>query len=569
MKTRRRRSSVLFLVPFLAGAVAAAGQERADLVVHNAVIFTADDMLDVYGAMAVRDGRVLEVGGEELVGRYRASQVLDLHGRFVVPGFNDSHTHIRGQPRRYVDMSGVTSMAEFQERLRRKAQELGPGEWITGWGWSEDEMAEGRIPTKEDLDAVIPDNPAAIARAGGHSAVLNSLALELAGIDRDTPDPETGMIERDASGEPTGVIREDWSAAARLVPEASYEELRASLVENLKKEFSYGITSFIEAMTPPGRYPMWQDVYGEYRGELPRAAVQIHIPVGFGEGEAAAARVRGLDLVTGQGDEWLRVGPLKLFVDGGYTGPAAWTLEHYKGQPDYYGHARLSAHDFYLVAKAAHEQGWQLGVHTIGDAAIKMAVEQFVRILDESPRPDHRHYLNHFTVMPPPQTMRLMADYNIAIAQQPNFTWNLEGRYSRHLEGERLQTNNPLRTPLDYGIFMALGADIIPTGPLVGIRAAVTRRGMSGAVYGKEERISVPEAIVGYTRNGAYLTREEDVKGTLEPGKYADFVVLSEDLRRIDPDLIMDVQVLMTFLGGKLVYEADPRTADANANGHD
>ncbi|MEJ2217300.1 MAG: amidohydrolase family protein, partial [Gemmatimonadota bacterium] len=334
---RTFRGLYVALVPLVLGVSGVRAQERADLVVHNAVIFTADDMLSVHSAMAVRDGRVLAVGDESLVSRYRAPEVLDLRGRFVTPGFNDAHTHIRGQPRRYVDMSGVKSMGEFQDRLRKKAQELGSGEWITGWGWSEDEMAEGRIPTKADLDAAIPDNPAAIARAGGHSAVLNSLALKLAGIDRNTPDPKTGMIEHDSSGEPTGVIREDWSAATRLVPRATYEELRASLVENLKKEFSYGITSFIDAMTPPARYPMWQEVYREHRGELPRASVQIHIPVGFGEGEAAAARVRNLDLKTGQGDEWLRVGALKLFVDGGYTGPAAWTLEHYKGQPDYYG----------------------------------------------------------------------------------------------------------------------------------------------------------------------------------------------------------------------------------------
>lgn len=314
-------------------------------------------------------------------------------------------------------------------------------------------------------------------------------------------------------------------------------------------------------------YAMWQDVYREHGDELPRAAVQIHLPVGFGEGEAAAQRLRELELRTGQGDERLRVAALKLFVDGGYTGPAAWTLEHYRDQPDYYGHARLHPHDFYVVAKTAHELGWQLGVHAIGDAAIKLAVDEFVRVLDESPRVGHRHYLNHFTVMPPERTMRQMADYNIHIAQQPNFTWNLEGRYSRHLVGERLQTNNPMRTPMGHGIFVALGADIIPTGPLLGIYAAVTRRGMSGAVYGGDEALSVPEALVGYTRNGAYLTFEEHVKGTLEPGKYADFVVLSEDLRGIDQDTIRDVEVLMTFLGGRLMYEAPGATAAGEAGG--
>ena len=533
-------------------------QESADMVVHNGTIFTADNLLSIHSAMATKDGKVVALGGEELLDRYRATCVIDLRDRFVVPGFNDSHTHIRGYPQRYVDMGGVRSIAEFQQRLRAKAEELGPGEWITGYGWSEDEISEKRKPTRWDLDQAVPNHPTVISRAGGHSAVLNSRALELAGIDRDTPDPEGGNIEHDESGEPTGIIRENWEAAARLIPEPAEEELRASLIQNLRSQFAYGITSVIEASTSPERFAMWRDIYEEHRGELPRAAVQIRLPVGFDEGEAVAARLRDLDLRTGQGDEQLRVGGLKLFVDGGFTGPAAWTLEPYPDQPDYSGHPQLSEDDFYGVAKTAHQLGWQLGVHAIGDAAIAMAVEQITRVLDELPRVDHRHYLNHFTVLPPEQTMRDMADYDILIAQQPNFTWTLEGRYKRHLSGERLRTNNALRTPMDHGIFVALGADILPTGPLLGIQTAATRRGMSGEVIGAEEVLSVPEAIVGYTRNGAYLTWEEELKGTLEPGKLADFVVLSEDLRRIDPSRIRDVEVELTVLGGKVVYAGVP-----------
>ncbi len=407
----------------LCGLLSAAGlgaQEPVDLVIHNGVIFTADAVLSVHGSMAVRDGRVVALGGQELLGEHSAAEVLDLQGRFVVPGFNDSHPHIRGRPRRYVHVEGVQSIAELRERVAAKAEEMGPGEWIIGWGWSEDELAARRLPTKEDLDAVFPDNPAAIARAGGHSAVLNSLALELARIGRDSPDPQGGVIDRTASGDLTGIIRENWSGAARLIPESTYAELRGSMVESLRAQFSYGITSFIEARTSPMAYEMWQDAYAEHRGELPRAAVQIHLPVGSGEGEEAA---------------------------------------------------------------------------------------------------------------------------------------------------ERLQTNNPMRTPVDHGIFVALGADIIPIGSLLGIYAAVTRRGMSGAIYGRGEALSMPEALVGYTRNGAYLTFEEDTKGTLEPGKYADFVVLSDDLRRIDPNTIRDEEVVMAFLGGRRVYEARARVVDRASAG--
>jgi predicted amidohydrolase YtcJ len=244
-----------------------------------------------------------------------------------------------------------------------------------------------------------------------------------------------------------------------------------------------------------------------------------------------------------------------MTIDGGYTGPAAWTIEPYRDRPDYFGVRSISAEDLYVLSKAAHEMGWQMGVHTIGNAAIEMTVDVWERMLNESPRADHRHYLNHFTVMPPAATMRKMADHNILIAQQPNFTYTLEGRYRANLVGERLQGNNAVRTPMDYGIFMAFGSDVLPIGPMVGLYAAVTRKGMDGLVYGKEERVSVAEAIVAYTRNGAYLTFEEDIKGTLEPGKLADLIVLSDDLLTIRPEEILDVQVDLTVVDGRIVYE--------------
>lgn len=533
----------------------ARAQEPVDLLVRNGKIFTADAVLSIGRVMAVRDGRIVAVGGDELAARYTPRRTIDLGGRLVVPGFNDTHIHVRGHPRHYVDMQGVASLAEFQERLRRKAAELGPGQWITGWGWSEDELRERRKPTRADLDAVTPQNPALIARAGGHSVIANSLALKLGDVTRRTPDPPAGVIEKDANGEPTGIIRESWPMLGRLVPAASEHELRQSLTHNLRELFSFGITSITEAMTSARDFAQWRQVYGQHGDSLPRASVQIHVPVGFGEGTKVAAAIRSLPMKYGDGDGRLRVGPLKIFVDGGYTGPAAWTLEHYRDQRDYFGKARLSEDDLYQVVRAAHESGWQLGVHAIGDAAIKAAVDQLARVLEERPRANHRHYLNHFTVMPPRATMATMASHGIWIAQQPNFTYTIEGRYVAHLSARRAQTNNPLRTPMAHGIFMALGADIMPTGPLLGIYAAVTRRGMSGAVYGPGERITVPEAIVGYTRNGAYFTFEERDKGTLEPGKVADFVVLSDDLLTIDPESIRDVKVDLTVLAGRTVYD--------------
>jgi predicted amidohydrolase YtcJ len=545
-------ASALLWVVGSGAASAQVSTQKADLLLVRGRIFTADDLTSIHRAVAIREGRIVEVGGDDLEDRYEAGRIVDLQGRLVTPGFNDTHIHVRGNPRRYIDFSGTASIEEFKEKVRAKAAELGPGEWITGWGWSEDEMAEERRPLRQDVDEAAPDNPVVIRRAGGHSSVVNSLALELAGIDRDTPDPEAGVIERDDTGELNGIIRERADLVSRLVPRATPEELRESLVENLRGLLALGITSIIQAGETTEGVRFWQEIYSEHGAALPRVAVQ---PRAGSDAAETLERLEDLGMHPGEGDERFRVGPLKLLVDGGYTGPAAWTLEPYWNQPDYFGHGRFSEQELYEISKAAHERGWQLGFHAIGDAAIKVTVDAWRRLLDESPRVAHRHFLNHFTVLPPVETLRTMADYNILIAQQPNFAYTLEGRYAEHLEGERLQSNNPVRTPMSHGIFVALGSDILPIGPMVGLYAAVTRKGMSGQVYGPGERLTVPEAIVGYTRNGAYLTFEEDRKGTLEPGKLADLIVLSDDLLTIDPERILEVQVDMTILGGRVVYE--------------
>ncbi|MDH4048944.1 MAG: amidohydrolase family protein, partial [Gammaproteobacteria bacterium] len=199
----------------------------------------------------------------------------------------------------------------------------------------------------------------------------------------------------------------------------------------------------------------------------------------------------------------------------------------------------------------------QLGIHAIGDAAIELTVDELVDALQALPRPDHRHYLNHFTVMPSADTMDAMAASGIAITQQPNFTYTLEGRYVEYLDGDRLQHNNPLRTPMQHGIHVAISSDILPIGPMTGIYAAVTRKGMSGKVFGADEKLTVNEALRAYTSLGAWLTNEEDRKGTIETGKFADLVVLDQDILNVDPDHIMNINVVQTWLGGKLVYQRE------------
>ncbi len=543
--------TALFFCLFLSACGDSETDDRTpvDTILHNGKVITIDADLSLASAVAVNGTDIVAVGGEQLLESYKSANTVDLDGKVLMPGFIDSHTHLRGRPQRFIDLTRTRSIEELKGQVSAKAIELGAGEWITGYGWSEDVMAELRRPLRNDLDEAAPDNPVLLTRAGGHSAVANSMALRLAEVTPTTPQPESGVIERDEDGELNGVIRERQDIVSRLIPEPTYEDVREDLIRVLKEQLSLGITSFTNASFSRSveSYPEWEYIYSRHRGSLPRGSIQV----AWQGPEAMAA----FGKKSGDGDEHLRVGPIKIIVDGGFTGPAAFTKEPYKGETEYRGTLSLTLEELNTTIREGHAAGWQFGIHAIGDAAIELTIDELAAALDELPREDHRHYLNHFTVMPSAESMDKMAAYGIAITQQPNFTYTLDGRYSEYLDGDRLRHNNPLRTPMEHGIHVAISSDILPIGPMVGIYAAVTRKGMSGTVFGEEEALTVMEALRGYTLYGAWLSFEEDRKGSIEPGKLADMIVLDQDILTIDPDHIMGINVEQTWLGGKLVYE--------------
>jgi predicted amidohydrolase YtcJ len=533
--------------------------EPADLLLYNGKIVTVDSSFSIRQAIVVKDGRVVAVGGNELRNRYGAARTIDLRGRTVIPGFHDTHIHLAGHSRRYIDLNQTTSLAQLKQQVSEKAKEIGPREWITGAGWDEYHFTdEQRKPVRKDLDAAAPDNPVVLTRAGGHSSVGNSKALELADINKATPDPARGIIEKDASGEPNGVIRERNDLYTRLVPRDKPADVRDSLFQDVHRQLRLGITSVIEAgsFVDPnvvGSYAEWEILYAKHGDNLPRASVQVQFP---GDATTGEAKLKEFGRKTGDGNERLRIGSIgEMAADGGFTGPTAWSLYDYKGQPGFRGRAFFTPEQIHANIEAGHKLGWQFGIHAIGDAAIAMTVDAYDKVLQDYPRNDHRHYLCHFTVLPPERTMQIMAKQHILIAQQPNFTYNLEGRYVDALEGTRLTKNNALQTPIKHGIFMAFGSDNLPIGPLVGLYAAVTRKGESGKVFGPEEAVSMKDALTMYTRNGAFITREEHLKGSLEPGKLADMVVFPEDLLTVSPDKLLTMKVDMTIVGGRVLYD--------------
>lgn len=561
------RFASLLCVVMLAAPCAIAQPPGADLLITNGKVLTLDKAFSIQSAIAIKDGKILAVGGPDLAQHYRAARTLDLKGRVLLPGFMDTHVHIIPQGKRDLDLNEIHSIKDLQAAVQAKARELGPGQWVTGYGWDEAKFAERRNPLRADLDAAAPSNPVMLTRAGSHSAVGNSAALKAAGITRDTPQPEHGLIEHNANGELNGIIRERFDLVSSHIPPLAWEEIRGSYVAKLKGLLELGITSLMEATgsiddEPVGRggiaspgghatFRRMQALYAEQGADLPRMAMYIDYP--------GAERLKAFPHHTGYGDERLRIGAIgENAVDGGFTGPTAWTLVDYKGMPGFRGKGRYTDAELQDLTDTCARLGWQVGLHAIGDAAIVQTVNAYSKSLNTlvGVNKDHRWFLDHFTIMPPAATMSTMAHDHIYIAQQPNFTYTLEGRYVATLDDWRVQHTNSVTTPWkNYHLFVAFGSDNLPIGPMVGLYTAVTRKGQSGRVFGPEEAVSIQDALRMYTGNGPYLTFEEKVKGTLEPGKLADMIVLDTDPLTTPPEKLLSTKVELTIVGGKVVYD--------------
>ena len=567
---RMRWVAILGLV---VAAVGHAAPQAVDLLFVNGKVVTVDERFTIHSAVAVKDGLIVAVGGKALANDFTASRTIDLKGRTLMPGFIDTHLHLQARSPRSIDAEAARSIADLQRMIREKAAQLGAGQWVTGYGWDEALLSDKRNPTRADLDAAAPNNPVELVRAGSHSVVANSAALRLAGITKDTPDPLSGIIEHGADGEPNGIIRERTDLLINLVPPDSPAEMRPSYIASLKALLALGITSFIEATSslddepvqaggrpevaaaddmnpfPSGlTFKQFQSIYAELGSELPRVALYISYP--------GAERLKAFPHKTGYGDARLRLGPIgENPYDGGFTGPTALTKADYKGQPGFRGKTLISDAAAQEMIDTSARLGWQLGTHAIGDAAIERVVAMYDQALRKYPRKDHRWFTSHFTMLPSNATLDLMAKDGIYATAQPNFLYNLEGRYVATLDGYRLEHINPVATPLKHHVFIGFSSDNLPIGPMVGLYTAITRKGASGRVFGIEEAVSRETAIRLYTRDAAYFTWEEKQKGTLEPGKFADLIVLDRDPLTVPEAELLTTQVDLTVVGGAIVYE--------------
>ena len=552
-----------------------------DVIYHNGNIITGVSSGYRVEAVAVLDGRIVAVGPDsEILKRASTSTgLVDLDGNTMLPGLFDNHVHADAGRVLLMEWKGgliskvpdwvreATTIPELQDALRKESANIASGEWIVG-ALSREVWPNTTLPTRADLDEGTTTNPVLLTR-GPHTTVLNSAALELAGIDHTTMFPGGGHIGHDENGEPDGRLYDSARRLATAVapPSDGAELSDDEAIENLRQlmlQFaSSGVTNVNVAGVRPDKLRLFQKLYARHGAGIPRATLQIRIRPGYDAYDdldesirVAIAEIESLGFITGFGDERLQIGAIKMSIDGGLSAPAYWSLEEYENRPGYTGAIRIPAEAFYPVARRAHELGWQLGIHTMGDGAVEMVVNEIEKILDELPRDDHRHYLHHVAVKPPQQTIEKLARLGIGVASQPSFTVGLGSFAVESMAGERETTMNPTKSLQDAGVWMSWGSDGAPYGPSVTLWTGITRKGWDDRVYGPEEAVSREEAIRLHTLAPAYQTFTEDLVGTIEVGKLADFTVVGEDILTMDVERIRYLPIIRTIVGGKEIYSA-------------
>lgn len=558
---------LVLLILLLLGLPLAADQPSdvlaPDLILVNGKVSTFDDEDRTVEAVAIKEDRIVAVGTNKEIRELAGSRtkVLDAGGRRVLPGLVDAHSHIAGVPPDYLNLYRAHSIAEIVQAVKDKVQTKQPGEWVVGSGdfmvysgWDDTRLKDKRWVTRWDLDPVSPDNPVLLIKDGGHAVVLNSYALRLAGINKETPDPK-GYIARDPeSGEPTGaILKLATETTSQLLPTPG-EEDRIQAAHNASTQLLHmGTTTVADAAATPELIRTYQALYG-HGGRQPLVSVVIFPVVPIGEGrEKSLEFIRSWEVTTGFGDERLQLGALKFFIDGGVTSRTAWFSRPYKGRPDYYGIPETDKEALFEAVRLADQKGWQLHFHTCGDAAAELALQALEAAQKENHTSGRRHALTHLYVLSEDQIER-MRRLGVVAVLQPNFVYTL-GEHMRAVLGEeQLAHLIPFRSLLQAGVPVALSADGHPQNPFYGIYAAVARKTSTGHTLGGSEAVSVKEAVRAYTRTSSYSLFEETNHGSVEPGKIADLIVLDRDILSVPVEEIKDVQVLATIKDGRVAF---------------
>jgi predicted amidohydrolase YtcJ len=529
----------------------------ASLVIKGARVWTGDPAQSWAEAVAVRGENIIAVGTTAEIDRLiRAdTQVIEADGGMLVPGFIDAHVHFLdgGSTISSVQLRDAQSPQEFTQRIADFASSADQGAWITGGTWDHMNWG-GELPHREWIDSVTPDNPVWVMRLDGHMGIGNSLALELAGVDADTPDIAGGEIVRDANGRPTGVLKDNaMRAMADAVPEPSDRQLDQYLDAAMQYVASNGVTSVHDMFD--GTSGGWRSLETYRRADSNNTLItRIYSIMPLSEWQKLSD-----DIAThGRGNEWLRTGGVKGFMDGSLGSHTAAFLTPYTDTPDESGFLLDPLDDLRAWIAGADAAGLQLNVHAIGDKAIRDLLDIYYEVERENGPKDRRFRMEHAQHIHPDDVPRFSIQ-NVIASAQPYHAID-DGRWAEDVIGtERAQTTYAFRSLIESGARVAFGSDwyVAPASPLDGIYAAVTRRTLDDKNpdgWVPQQKITVEQALRAYTYEGAYASFEEDRKGVLKPGLLADMVLIDRDLTDIAPETIRDAQVLKTIVGGRVVF---------------
>lgn len=527
----------------------------ADLVVLNANIHTMDAKQPRAQAMAVLDGKIVAIGTDAEIRRFAGAETrrIDAGGRLIIPGFNDAHVHFlqTGFQLSSVDLRDAPTPEEFVKRIKEFAAKLPKGRWILGGKWDHENWTPNDLPTAAMIDAVTPDHPVFISRLDGHMALANSLAMRLAGVDKDTKEVEGGEIVRDAQGNPAGVFKDAaMGYINRVIPAAPWEAKMEAAQAATDHAASLGITS-VQDMSSGTDIGVFQELMRQ--GRL-KTRIYGCSPLGdYKRWEATGVRFAF-------GSPMLRVGCLKGYSDGSLGSTTAWFFNPYLDAPDSVGLASDEIPTMPEMVEKADGAGLQINIHAIGDRANATVLDIFAGTAKKNGDRDRRFRIEHAQHLRD-EEIRRFGPQRVVASMQP-FHIIDDGRWAwKRLDDPRLKGTYAFRTLLDTGGVLAFGSDspVAPLNPLWGVYAAVTRRTLDDKNpegWIPEQKISVYETIKAFTVGSAFAEYQEHVKGTLMPGMLADFVVLSDDIFTIDPVKIWDVKVMTTVVDGRVVYEA-------------
>ncbi|HXY04855.1 MAG TPA: amidohydrolase [Terriglobales bacterium] len=560
---------VIFLLLAVFGIPSSAqSKPAADLIITHGNVWTGDDARPKAEAVAVLGDRIVAVGSnaEVLLWRGPETKMIDAGGKLLVPGFNDSHVHFieGGRQLDSVQLNDATSTDEFVRRIGEQAKKMPKGEWILGGDWDETKWTPPDLPTHQMIDPVTPDNPVLISRYDGHSVLANSLALQLAGITAKTPDPPGGTIVRDAEGNPTGDLKDAAEGLAdKVVPPLSHDQRMRAAKRALEHAASLGVTSVQHMVADYEDIAVYAEILQD--GEL---TTRIYAaPLITGVDDQAKIGIR-----HAFGGPYLRIGAVKGFADGSLGSRTAYFFEPFSDEPN--NHGLLSdemqplslMRDRMMKADAA---GIQICTHAIGDQAISMVLDLYTDVVKAHRGAERRFRIEHAQHMAEKDFARF-AQLDVIASVQPYHAIDDSRWAEARIGHDRASRTYAFRTFLNHGVHLAFGTDwdVAPLNPLLGIYAAVTRATLDGKNpngWFPEQKLTAAEAVHAYTMGSAYAEFQEKEKGSITPGKFADMVLLSEDIFAIDPVKIRDVKVLKTIIGGKVVWDPNRKVSYSTA----